>query len=422
MKLRWLIFATLILLTPVLASAAEPSTTAVRLSELMPSPPRGQKEWIELTNPSSVGELLDGWTIENGRGRLARLSGFIKPWGRVVITKLQANLRNVGDIVRLKDNRGNVIDQVAYGNWVTGNYTSVPGGLNKGEAVARLEYSDSWSLTETPTPGQTNTISIDLPVISATSTLVVATSAKPITSVLPTPKAPPEKKTVTKIATPKKLPAGEQTYVGTVAIPTGVYGKTRMYAVVNGALHELRLSRTPAVAPKSGESVDFIGQERSDATHKWLAVTMASLVVSGTSSEPTFSATSSWPDDVAAIDLTGAVAKIETGKLWIQAGDQTGAVILPSAAKPTSKVGDVVVARGFASPEGPRLYLTNIDGVALVKPASATTTVTTGAPSLPGALSGGLTALVGLIGLLAYLRNEKLKRRAEEAPRNQASS
>jgi hypothetical protein len=194
-----------------------------------------------------------------------------------------------------------------------------------------------------------------------------------------------------------------------------------MYAVVDSALHELRLSRTPATQPKSGESLDFVGQERGDASHKWLAVTIASLVVSGTSSEPTFSATTSWPSKVTAVELTGTVTKIETGKIWIQAGTQTGAVILPSAAKPTSKVGDIVAARGFTSPEGPSLYLTNLDGVALVKPASATTTATTGPKSLPGALSGGLTALVGLIGLLAYLRNERLKRRADEAPRNQAT-
>ena len=411
MRRWWLISALFILLAPtaVLAATAEPNPTAVRLSELMPAPPKGENEWIELTNPSEVGELLDGWTIENGRGSLARLSGLIQPWGRVVITDFRAHLSNVGDLVTLKDDRGHVIDQVAYGGWPRGAYGSVAGAPKTGQAVARLELSDRWALTSTPTPGQANIFPTETPFSSAGNT----------------PKAPVEKKKPAKAAGAKKLPVGEIQYDGAVVIPTGVYGKTRMYAVVDGALRELRVSRTPAAPPQSGMTISFAGQERSDASHRWLAVTLASLVASGTSTEPTFSATTTWPGAVAAVELTGTVTKIEKGKLWIQAGEKAGAVVLPSAAKITDKVGDVIVARGFASPsvasakEGPTLYLTNIDGVALVKPASATNTAATGAPSLPGALSGGLTASVGGIGLLAYLRNEKLKRKAGEEARDE---
>lgn len=117
------------------------------------------------------------------------------------------------------------------------------------------------------------------------------------------------------------------------------------------------------------------------------------------------------------MELTGTVTKIESGKLWIQAGEKTGAVILPTATKVTSKVGDIVVARGWASAtEEPVLYLTSLDGVALVKPASATTTATSDKKKLSGALSGGITASVGGVGLLAYLRNEKLKRQTSETP------
>jgi hypothetical protein len=414
MKRLWLISALFLLLAPIVTSATEPNTTAVRLSELLPAPTRGQQEWIELTNPSSVGELLDGWALENGRGRLARLSGLIQPWGRVVIAKLRANLRNAGDLVTLKDDRDRVIDRVAYGRWSPGAYVSVPGALQPGEAVARLEFSDNWSLTETPTPGAANVISMNLPVISATSTMLVAASAKPISSTGNTPKASPVKKKNVKITAPKKLPPGEQQYAGTVAIPTGVYGQTRLYAVVDDVLREIRVSRTPTVAPKPGETINFIGQERSGAGRSWLTATLASLVVSGTSSEPTFSATSTWPSGIAAIELTGTVTKIEKGQITIQAGEKIGVVMVPSSVKITDKVGDLVVARGWTSPEGPNLYLTNLDGVALVKPASATTTAATGAPSLPGALSGGLTAGVGVIGLLAYLRNERLKKRPDE--------
>lgn len=215
-----------------------------------------------------------------------------------------------------------------------------------------------------------------------------------------------------------KLKPDERRYEVAVAVPSGVYAKTKFFAVVDGTLRQFRLTRVPPMPLVAGTVASFIGRERGDATGTWLSVPIASLVISGSATEATYSPTSTWPTTPSPVELTGVLTASAKGQLIVDYGSATGTVMVPSATKISYKVGDIIVARGWTTADR-RLYLTDIGGVALVKPATALTasaSSTGGTGRMSGTLAGGLIALIGGLGLWAYFRNERLKRHPLAVP------
>lgn len=215
------------------------------------------------------------------------------------------------------------------------------------------------------------------------------------------------------VAKTAKLKPDERRYKVTVAVPSGVYAKTKFFAVADGKLRQFRLTRVPPTPLAAGTVANFIGRERGDATGTWLSVPIASLVVSGTATGTTYSPTSTWPTAPTAVELTGVLTASAKGQLTIEAGSATGTIFTPSGTKVSYKIGDALAARGWATSHR-ELYLTDIGGLALVRPVTAATasaSATSASGRVSGTLAGGLVALVGGFGLWAYFRNERLKRR-----------
>ncbi len=257
--------------TIVTISAPQLPTSAVRISEAYPNPNAGEREWIELVNPSSAGEVLNGWSVEDGKGTATMLTGTILPWGRLIVSAPKGQLNNDGDLIVLKDAQGRILDGVAYGTWDTALYPRV-GVVAKGEAVMRLELQDTFDVTTLPTENATNVLVKKAAEKSTLGTAIPQqkTIAEPISAVLSETKEPsatrnsstpsrsaPEDKSVARQASPvlktfaksvaKKVVASSykgSAYTAVVAVPPGDYSKTGMYVLTADALREMRLSKS----------------------------------------------------------------------------------------------------------------------------------------------------------------------------------
>lgn len=407
----------------------ESSSSAVRIYELYPSPAAGESEWLELYNPSSVGEWLEGWTLTEGSEAATRLEGMLLPWSRLVVRSPKGSLNNDGDVIVLKDARGRVVDGVAYGAWETAMYPSA-GGPKRGESVMRIELQNEWAVTTTPTPGTANVLTLaDAPKTASearneTASVTpatpnpVATNSVPV--VIPTrsdpsaapdmtnTKNPPEKKT----PTVKKSRFKGRAYEATVAVPPGVYGKTRLYVLTEGRLAELRLNVATKLALSAGTGVRFIAQEKSEDEEPYLAANANSLSADGTA-EPEFPTVDEWPDRDGAYVVRGIVNAVEGRNVILRANRRDGVIRLPAAASNAGlTAGDEISVRGYVSAgEQPRMVLSSADGLALIK-GYRRETDRQEPPRLPWPATAMLTSAAAGVGLLAYLRHERLKRLA----------
>lgn len=84
------------------------------------SDPEDGPEWVELYNAGEVSVDLDEWWLEDGSETKTKLSGTLVPGHFKVVRDIAGNLNNKGDILRLKNNKGEVIDRVSYGVWEDG--------------------------------------------------------------------------------------------------------------------------------------------------------------------------------------------------------------------------------------------------------------------------------------------------------------
>ena len=127
------------------------------INEVYPVADAGEKEWIELYNPSASPLSLDGWTIEDAKDLIASLYGTISKYSVWEITP--ARLNNDGDTVKLKSPNGQIIDVVSYGKMSSSSPT-----LKAGESLARKVdgfYTGSeadFVITQTPTAGEKNLV------------------------------------------------------------------------------------------------------------------------------------------------------------------------------------------------------------------------------------------------------------------------
>ena len=87
------------------------------------TPNTSTKEWVELYNAASSDIDLTGWTLTDNAST-SSLSGTITATGTDRFKVFEFNtgrLNNDGDIITIKDQTGQIIDRVAYGNWDDGN-------------------------------------------------------------------------------------------------------------------------------------------------------------------------------------------------------------------------------------------------------------------------------------------------------------
>jgi len=93
------------------------------INEIYPNPISGE-EWVEIYNPNTLSVQLDGWKLYDGVGERSAPTGTIPASGFFVID-FTSVLNNSGDILILKNDRGENIDQLVYGNWVGGGPNAV---------------------------------------------------------------------------------------------------------------------------------------------------------------------------------------------------------------------------------------------------------------------------------------------------------
>jgi hypothetical protein len=112
----------------------------ILINELVSDPTDGENEWVELYNATNKEINLAGWTIEEGSGAKTGLSGQLginENERFYIIEKINGNLNNIGDIIKLRDGRGNLIDQVAYGAWDDGDKSNNAPTAGDPKSVAR---------------------------------------------------------------------------------------------------------------------------------------------------------------------------------------------------------------------------------------------------------------------------------------------
>lgn len=141
---------------------------SVLVNEFVSDPLSGQPEWIELYNKNGETIDLTDWLIIDGSGAETVLVGSITARGFWVIDNPKGYLNNSGDQILLKDNLGNLIDSVNYGNWQNGavNAPAAPDPLATARKVDGQNSGNNladFSLTETPTKGLANLITLTIP-------------------------------------------------------------------------------------------------------------------------------------------------------------------------------------------------------------------------------------------------------------------
>jgi DNA/RNA endonuclease YhcR with UshA esterase domain len=166
---------------------AEPGVGDVVVNEFVSDPAEGN-EWIELYNKQTFDINLSGWTLEDGVGTIAILSGTITASGvdKFKVFEMSSNkLNNDGDIIKLKKSDGTIIDQVSYGNWDDGNPSNNAPKANDPNSTARkTDGSDTdsditdFAVTSTLTKGASNII-VTPPSSSGGSTPPPSTPSSP---------------------------------------------------------------------------------------------------------------------------------------------------------------------------------------------------------------------------------------------------
>jgi competence ComEA-like helix-hairpin-helix protein len=138
----------------------------VVINEFVSDPADGEVEWIELYNKLSRDVDLAEWTIEEGSGAKTTLAGVLAGSGAgkfLAFEKPKGSLNNAGDIIILRDAGGELIDQVAYGNWDDGNKDNNAPAAGDPNSVARKadgyntnNNANDFKLTTVFTKGSSN--------------------------------------------------------------------------------------------------------------------------------------------------------------------------------------------------------------------------------------------------------------------------
>jgi len=160
--------------TDTVAPITTYSFQSVRINEIVSAAETGEKEWVELYNPTTESIDLQEWTIEEGSNTKTILTGQIEAKGYLVFeTK---NLNNSGDLVLLKDATGKVIDQVVYGDWDDGDKTDNWLASDKGESLSL--YEGEYVVNPQITKGEINLYDRLEPVVETQTETIVQTEVE----------------------------------------------------------------------------------------------------------------------------------------------------------------------------------------------------------------------------------------------------
>lgn len=108
----------------------------VVINEFVSDPADDEVEWIELYNKTGKEINLSGWSLEEGSGAKTILEGVTNNF--FILEKPKGNLNNAGDIIILRDDSGNLIDQVSYGAWDDGDIGNNAPVANDPYSAARI--------------------------------------------------------------------------------------------------------------------------------------------------------------------------------------------------------------------------------------------------------------------------------------------
>ncbi len=125
----------------------------LKISEVYPSPNSGEKEWVELWNPTSETVSLLGWSVDDALDTGSRPAVFsqnvsLAPGERRIFDDLSIAWNNTGDRVCLIDPNGQIRDDVSYGSVKKGRAVAVTFDRN-GERLGEC-------MTVHATPGESN--------------------------------------------------------------------------------------------------------------------------------------------------------------------------------------------------------------------------------------------------------------------------
>ncbi|MDP2656598.1 MAG: lamin tail domain-containing protein [bacterium] len=171
------------------------------INEFVSDPTDDDTEWIELYNPLIKNIDLAGWTIEDGSKGKTILAGAIGSNANTrffVVENPKGKLNNPGDVIILKSPTGDIIDEVAYGNWADDNDQNNAPVAKDPFSVARVKdgantYNNTFDfqITAHPTKGSSNVI-IDPDSPTGGDTLPFIKNIS-ITELLPNPIGPDTK-------------------------------------------------------------------------------------------------------------------------------------------------------------------------------------------------------------------------------------
>jgi competence ComEA-like helix-hairpin-helix protein len=141
---------------------------SVVINELVSDPIDGGVEFVELYNTTINPIELENWWLEEGSGKKTYISYSIPANGFFVVEKPKGNLNNTGDIIKLFDPAGGLIDKVVYGSWDDGNKKDNAEKPNDPYSLARIydgQDTDNskvdFALTENITKGSSNIIFVE---------------------------------------------------------------------------------------------------------------------------------------------------------------------------------------------------------------------------------------------------------------------
>lgn len=145
--------------TPLLVPPAR-----IVINEFVADPEDGE-EWVELYNSGEVAVDLEGWWIEEGAERKTLLKGLFIPGQFLIVETIKGNLNNQGDIIRLKNAIGEMVDKITYGNWEDGTPSDNAAAAADPYSVARLKDGvdtnvdkNDFAVTTKVTRGKANVI------------------------------------------------------------------------------------------------------------------------------------------------------------------------------------------------------------------------------------------------------------------------
>lgn len=157
--------------TPNPIVTSTPDLTLV-INEFISNPEGEEYEWAEIYNNSTTSIDLTGWTMSDGVGVFASPTGTIQAEDFFVVEWTASKLNNGGDILILKNEAEEIVDQVCYGSWTENCLSDSSPASEKGNSMARIidgqdtnNDLNDFSETTSSTKGLANVIVV--PVVEA---------------------------------------------------------------------------------------------------------------------------------------------------------------------------------------------------------------------------------------------------------------